>query len=101
FSEFLIYYVVAQLFGLISQVPGGIGIFESSFMFLAGSRFPPEQLLSALIIYRIMYYIVPLIFAGVLITAYETKSHRFVYSLKLHYLFKLIYIATPKIFSVL
>ena len=101
FSEFLIYYVVAQLFGLISQVPGGIGVFESSFMFLAGSRFPPEQLLSALIIYRIMYYIVPLIFAGVLIAGYETKSHRFVYSLKLHYLFKLIYIATPKIFSVL
>lgn len=101
FSEFLIYYVVAQVFGLISQVPGGIGVFESSFMFLAGSRFPPEQLLSALIIYRITYYIVPLLLAGVLIAGYETKSHRFVYTLKLHYLFKLIYLATPKIFSYL
>lgn len=101
FSEFLIYYVVAQLFGLISQVPGGIGVFESSFMYLAGDRFPPEQLLSALIIYRIVYYIIPLLFAGVLITGYETKSHRFVYTLKIHYLFKLIYFATPKIFSVL
>lgn len=101
FSEFLIYYVVAQLFGLISQVPGGIGVFESSFMLLAGSRFPPQQLLSALIIYRIVYYIIPLLFAGVLIAGYETKSHRFVHTLKLHYLFKLIYLATPKIFSVL
>ena len=101
FSEFLIYYVVAQLFGLISQVPGGIGVFESSFMYLAGGRFPPEQLLSALIIYRIIYYIIPLILAGVLVTGYETKSHRFVYTLKLHYLFKLIHLATPKIFSVL
>lgn len=101
FSDFLIYYLVAQLFGLISQVPGGIGVFESSFMFLAGNSFPPEQLLSALIIYRIVYYIIPLLLAGLLITAYETKSHRFVYTLKLHYLFKLIYLATPKIFSVL
>lgn len=101
FSEFLIYYVIAQLFGLISQVPGGIGIFESSFMLLAGNRFPPEQLLSALIIYRIVYYIIPLILAGVLIAGYETKSQRFVYTLKIHYLFKLIYLATPKIFSVL
>jgi len=101
FSEFLIYYVIAQLFGLISQVPGGIGVFESSFMFLAGTRFPPEQLLSALIIYRIVYYIIPLCLAGVLIAGYETKSHRFVYTLRLHYLIKLIYIATPKIFSVL
>jgi len=101
FSEFLIYYVVAQLFGLISQVPGGIGVFESSFMYLAGGRFPPEQLLSALIIYRIIYYIIPLMLAGVLVTGYETKSHRFVYTLKLHYLFKLIHLATPKIFSVL
>ena len=101
FSEFLIYYVVAQLFGLISQVPGGIGIFEGGFMYLAQGRFPPEQLLSALIIYRIVYYIVPLLIAGVLIVAYETKSHRFVYTLKLHYLFKILHLATPKIFSVL
>ncbi|RYY75681.1 MAG: bifunctional lysylphosphatidylglycerol flippase/synthetase MprF [Gammaproteobacteria bacterium] len=101
FSEFLIYYVVAQLFGLISQVPGGIGIFEGGFMYLAGSRFPPEQLLSALIIYRIVYYIIPLFIAGLLIVAYETKSHRFVYTLKLHYLFKIVHLATPKIFSVL
>jgi phosphatidylglycerol lysyltransferase len=101
FSEFLIYYVVAQLFGLISQVPGGIGVFETSFIFLAGSRFPSEQLLSALIIYRIIYYIVPLLVAGLLMAAYETNSHRLLYTLKLHYLFRLLYLATPKIFSVL
>ncbi len=101
FSEFIIYYVVAQLIGLFSQVPGGIGIFESSFMFLAGNRFPPTQLLSALIMYRIVYYIMPLILAGILVAAYETRTHRFVYTLKLHYLFKVFYLASPKIFSTL
>ncbi len=101
FSEFIIYYVVAQLFGLVSQVPGGIGIFESSFMLLAGHRFPPEQVISALILYRIVYYIIPLILAGILIAVYETRTHRFVYTLKIHYLFRLFYLASPKIFSFL
>lgn len=101
FSEFLIYYVVAQLLGLVSQVPGGVGIFEYSFMTLAADKFPPESLLSALIIYRIIYYIVPLFLAGILMVIYETKSHHFVYQYKLHYIFKLIQLATPKIFSVL
>ncbi|MEZ5502257.1 MAG: bifunctional lysylphosphatidylglycerol flippase/synthetase MprF [Halioglobus sp.] len=99
FSEFIVYYVVAQLLGLISQVPGGIGVFESGFLLLAGHRFPPEQLLSALIIYRIAYYILPLILAGVLIAAYETRSHRLIYTLRIHHLFRLFYLATPKIFA--
>lgn len=101
FSEFIIYYVVAQLFGLVSQVPGGIGVFESSFMLLAGNTIPPEQLLSALILYRIFYYIFPLVLAGILVAGYETKSHRFVYTLKIHYLVRLFYLASPKIFSFL
>jgi len=101
FSEFLIYYIVAQLLGLVSQVPGGIGVFEYSFMKLAEDKFPPENLLSALIIYRLMYYILPLIVAAITVAIYETKSHRVVYHLKIHYIFKLLYLATPKIFSVL
>lgn len=101
FSEFLIYYLVAQLLGLVSQVPGGIGVFEISFMFLVGDKFPSDKLLAALIMYRILYYIVPLVFAGLLLVIYETKTYRFVERLRIHYLFKLLQLATPKIFSVL
>lgn len=101
FSEFLIYYLVAQLIGLVSQVPGGIGIFEISFMQLLGDKFPSEKLLTALIIYRIIYYIVPLIIAGILLVMYETKSHHRLQQLRLHYIFKILQLATPKIFSIL
>lgn len=101
FSEFLIYYIVAQLVGLVSQVPGGIGIFESSFILLAGHKFPPDKLLAALIIYRIMYYILPLILAGILMVMYETNFHRVIERLKINYAFKLFQLATPKLFSVL
>jgi phosphatidylglycerol lysyltransferase len=101
FGAFIIYYVVAQLLGLVSQVPGGIGVFESTFMLLAGDQFPPEQLLSALIAYRLAYYIIPLILAGLFLVIYETKTHRIIYDLKFHYLFRYFYLATPRIFSVL
>lgn len=101
FSEFLIYYIVAQLIGLVSQVPGGIGIFETSFLLLVSNRFPPENVLTALIIYRIVYYIFPLIIAGILMALYETKTHHIVYELKINYFLKLLNLAIPKIFSIL
>ncbi|MES2676402.1 MAG: bifunctional lysylphosphatidylglycerol flippase/synthetase MprF [Pseudomonadota bacterium] len=101
FNEFLIYYIVAQLIGLVSQVPGGIGVFESSFILLAGSKFPPDKLLAALIIYRIMYYILPLILASLLMVMYEAKFHRLIERLKINYALKLLQLATPKLFSVL
>lgn len=101
FPEFLIYYLVAQLLGLVSQVPGGIGIFESSFLYLASEKFPAESLLSSLIIYRIVYYILPLIIAGLVAIIYETKGHRVVYRLKLDIIFRFLTKATPQIFSYL
>lgn len=101
FSDFVIYYVVAQLLGLISLVPGGIGVFESSFLFLVGNRYPPEQLLSALILYRVVYYVIPLLLACLLMVAYQTKSHRLARRAGLHHLVRYFYLASPRIFSFL
>lgn len=101
FAEFLIYFLVAQLLGLASQVPGGIGVFEGTFIYLAGDQLPMGSLLSSLLMFRIMYFIVPLIIAGVLMLIYETRSHKFVYQLKINHLLKLLHYATPKIFSVM
>lgn len=101
FSDFAIYYVVAQLLGLLSQVPGGIGVFESSFVFLVGNRYPPEQLLSALIMYRVVYYVIPLFLACMVMVAYETKSHHLARRAGLHHVVKYFYLASPRIFSFL
>jgi phosphatidylglycerol lysyltransferase len=101
FAEFLIYFLVAQLLGLASQVPGGIGVFEGTFIYLAGDQLPMGSLLTALLMFRIMYFIVPLIFAGILVVIYETRTHKLMYGPRLDYFFQLLHYATPKIFSVM
>jgi phosphatidylglycerol lysyltransferase len=59
-GHFLGIYLLAQLGGLISQLPGGLGIFESIMLLLAPSTIPVPQLLGALIVYRGIYYLLPL-----------------------------------------
>lgn len=54
-------FILAQLIGLCTQVPGGLGVFEASFLSLFSHT--PEQkggILAALLTFRIIYYFVPL-----------------------------------------
>lgn len=73
FSEFVTIFVAAQLLGLLSQVPGGIGVFEGSFLLLASNQFPSSYVLAALISYRAIYFFFPLSLAGVLLGIYELR----------------------------
>ncbi len=73
FGDFLVLYIFAQLFGLISQVPGGIGVFEGSFLFLASSQYPAPHILASLIIYRVIYYFMPLLISALMLVAYELR----------------------------
>ena len=79
FGAFLVIFVVAQVVGVISQVPGGIGVFESAFLWLMTDLKPTEQhliLIGALVLYRVIYYFVPLLLAGTGLMGYEIYSRR-------------------------
>jgi phosphatidylglycerol lysyltransferase len=71
---FFAWYAMAVALGLLSHVPGGIGVFEAVILLACGGRAPPEQIISALVLYRIIYYLLPLIAAAILITGYELRS---------------------------
>lgn len=60
FKWFFTIYILAQLLGLFSQVPGGIGVFEGTFLYLAGDHYDHQLLIMALLTYRIIYYFLPL-----------------------------------------
>lgn len=67
FGAFVIVFVVSQVVGVISQVPGGIGIFESTFLWLIADIEITDQhliLVGTLLLYRIVYYFIPLLLAG-------------------------------------
>ncbi len=76
YATFLVLYFVAQAAGILSLIPGGIGVFEGSFLFLSPGQFAGSQVLAALIVYRVIYYFLPLVVAGGALAAYELRLHR-------------------------
>lgn len=62
--SFLAIYAAAIGLGVLSHVPAGIGVFEAIIVAaLGGGDAGIEQILSALVLYRIIYYVLPLVTA--------------------------------------
>jgi phosphatidylglycerol lysyltransferase len=74
FSGFVMVFVVAQVAGVISQIPGGIGVFEGTFLWLMSDIQGTDQhlvLIGALMLFRAIYFFIPLFLAGVGLLGYE------------------------------
>lgn len=71
FGVFIGLYVIAMVAGVFSQVPGGIGVFESIFMLALPESVDKANIFGALLAYRIIYYVIPLIGVGGLFVIYE------------------------------
>lgn len=71
FGTYIGLFVIAQTTGVFSQVPGGIGVFESVFMLALPDTVDKASIFGALLAYRIIYYVLPLIGVGGLFFIYE------------------------------
>jgi phosphatidylglycerol lysyltransferase len=74
FLTFLAVFLLAQLAGVLSQVPGGLGVFESAIVLLLTSRtspLPAAQVLAGLVAFRGIYYFMPLLAASLALGAHE------------------------------
>jgi len=69
-------YVLAFVAGLISHVPGGLGVFDAVVLVGLSARLPADQILAGLLAFRVMYQLVPLVGAGVLFGAVEALAAR-------------------------
>jgi len=69
-------FLLSQLAGLVSQVPGGLGVFETVFLLLVGGRMAPAAVIGALFAYRVIYYLLPLALSAALLGVNEAFSHR-------------------------
>ncbi|MBE6448203.1 MAG: UPF0104 family protein [Alphaproteobacteria bacterium] len=72
FDEFMGVFIIAQVLGVFSQVPGGLGVFEGLFMFIIPGQHNQAMLFGALIAYRVIYYLLPLLVSGVALVIYES-----------------------------
>ena len=75
FVSFVGIYAVAVAAGIVSHVPGGLGIFESVIVVVL-PQIPKDALFGALIAYRAIYYLAPLMTAAVLFGAREFFGQR-------------------------
>ncbi len=69
-------YLIAQVVGLASHVPGGLGVFEGVMVLLLGPVASSEVVLGSAIAYRILYYLLPMIVAVLLFGGYEALQRR-------------------------
>lgn len=59
FWHFVGIYVIGYVAGMISQTPGGIGVFEAALLLMLPESAPKEAVLAAVLAYRALYFLLP------------------------------------------
>lgn len=75
FPAFVGLYVGAMTIGVLSYSPGGLGVFEAVIL-LAVPSSEPATLFGSLLVFRCLYYLLPLAFAAALLSWHEFQLRR-------------------------
>ncbi len=74
YLDFFGAYVIAMVAGLISTVPGGLGVFETILIFFLSSLISNPVILGTILIFRLIYYLLPLGIAIILFGGFEIRQ---------------------------
>lgn len=97
----LVFFMLAQLIGLISTVPGGLVVFETAMLFMLEPYFGTVDILKPLVFFRLIYYFVPFLlgFLALIFHEFEEKKEFLKKAGKLTY--SSLSEITPQVFSIL
>jgi phosphatidylglycerol lysyltransferase len=73
FGSFAAVFAAATALGLVSRIPGGLGVFEAVIIFALGRSLPPDRVAASLLIYRGVYFLLPLSIAATSLAGFELK----------------------------
>jgi len=76
FTRFLGIFFLAQIAGVASNVPGGLGIFEAVILLFLAPFFSASAILGSLVAFRAIYYLLPLVVATILLATHEILEKR-------------------------
>lgn len=76
YTDVLTVLLIGAIAGVVTHVPAGLGVFEFVFLALLSHQIPEGQLLAALLGYRAIYYIVPLMAAALLYLVMEAHARQ-------------------------
>ncbi len=68
---FLGVYLAAFSAGLATNLPGGLGVFDSAVLFGLSPFLPPARIIAAIAVFRLYFYVIPLFLAGALFAGNE------------------------------
>ncbi len=66
--------LIGSIVGAVAHIPGGLGVTEYVFITLVAPEVPRHQVLGAILVYRALYYLAPVLLAGVCYLIFETRS---------------------------
>src|SRR5262245_41922184 len=64
-------FLLAQVAGVVSHVPAGLGVFETVMVLLLSTWLPGDVVLGTAVAYRLVYYLMPMAFAITLFAGFE------------------------------
>ena len=64
-------FLLAQTVGLVSHVPGGLGVFETAVVLLLAPPLDAQAVVGSLVAFRAIYYFLPLVLAALALGAHE------------------------------
>jgi uncharacterized membrane protein YbhN (UPF0104 family) len=67
--------LVSSIAGVVTHIPAGLGVLEAIFLALLQHQIAPGVLLAALIVYRAVYFLLPLTFALIFYMLLERHAH--------------------------
>lgn len=73
FGAFLLVYLLALAAGVLSHVPGGVGVFEAILLAAFADQLGAAPLAAALLLYRLIYVVLPLLLACVALLISEAQ----------------------------
>ena len=76
YSDVLTVLLIGAIAGVITHVPAGLGVLEFIFVTLLSHQVPETRLIAALLAYRAIYYIGPLMLASVLYLVMEAHARQ-------------------------
>jgi uncharacterized membrane protein YbhN (UPF0104 family) len=76
FIEFSSIYLLGQITGLVSNIPGGLGVFETILLLMLSPTIPTTKIFAALLLYRLIYFFIPLLISLLLLALYEIRQRK-------------------------
>ncbi len=73
YLDFLGIYLLAMFAGVVSNVPGGLGVFETVILIILAPKVSKAAVFGSILAYRGVYYFLPMIVASGLLGVYEFR----------------------------